>query len=80
MAYRLDLLEELRQIYSTFHVSQLRKFILDKDVVVSLDDIQVDERLNYVEQLVGVLERKKRVMCNKDIPLVKVQWQHRKGS
>ena len=48
VAYRLDLLEELSQIHSTFHVSHLQKCVLDEDAVLSLDDIQVDERLNYV--------------------------------
>ena len=56
VAYRLDLPEELSQIHSTFHVLQLRKCILDENVVVSLDDIQVDERLNYVENSVAILE------------------------
>ena len=44
---------------------------------MSLDDIQVDEHLNYIEKLVAILERKIKVMHNKEIPLVKVQWQHR---
>ena len=42
--------------------------------MVSLDDILVDERLNYVEveMLVAVLEREVRVLRNKEVPLVKV--------
>ena len=47
---------------------------------MSLDDIQVDERLNYIERPVAILERKKKVLRNKEIPLVKVQWDHRRGS
>ena len=47
--------EELSQIHSIFHILQLRKCVLDEDAVVSLDDIQVDELLNYVERLVAVL-------------------------
>ena len=49
VVYRLDLPEELSQVHNTFHVSQLRKCILDKDVVVSLYEIHVDECLDYVE-------------------------------
>ena len=72
VSYRLDLPEELSQIHSTMHVSQLRKCVLDEETVVSLDDIQVDECLNYVERLVVVLERKVKILHNKEVPLVKV--------
>ena len=54
--------------------------MLDEDEVISLDDIHVDERLNYVERPAVVLERNVKNLRNKEIPLVKVQWQHRKGS
>lgn len=33
---------------------------------MSLDDIQVGERLNYMERPVTVLERKVKVLQNKD--------------
>ena len=36
--------------------------------------------MNYVERIVTILERKTKVLHNKEIPLVKVQWQHRRGS
>ena len=39
VVYRLDLPEELSQIYSMFHVSQLRKCLMDDFVVVPLEDI-----------------------------------------
>ena len=80
MAYRLELPEELSQIHSTFHVSQLRKCIVDDSAVVLLEDIQVDDRLNYIERPVAILDRRTKTLRNKTVELVKVQWQHRKGS
>ena len=62
VVYRLGLPEELSQIHNTFYVSQLQKCILDEEAVVSLDDIQVDELLYYVERTVVVLERKLKVL------------------
>ena len=53
---------------------------MDEDALVSLDDTQVDERLNYLERPVSVLERKVKVLCNKEVPLVKVQSEHRRGT
>ena len=45
-----------------------------------MDDMLVDERLNYVDRHVSILERKVKVLQNKEIPLEKVQWEHRRGS
>ena len=33
-----------------------------------------------MEQPVAILQRKMKILRSKEIPLVKVQWQHRKGS
>ena len=48
--------------------------------MVPLEDIQIDERLNYIEKSIAILERKAKKLHNKEIGTVKVQWQHRKGS
>ena len=58
-------------------MSQDRKCVSDEDAVISLDDIQVDETLNYVEKPIAVPDR---TLLNKEVKLVKVKWQHRKGS
>ena len=73
MAYRLDLVKELRQIHNTFHISQLRKCSVDDSTMIPLEDIQVDDRLNYVERPVVILDRKTKDQRNKMIKLVKVQ-------
>ncbi|KAJ9549517.1 hypothetical protein OSB04_022060 [Centaurea solstitialis] len=80
VAYRLELPAVLGQIHSTFHVSQLRKCLADETAHIPLDDIQVDESLNYVERPVAVIDRKVKRLRSKEIRIVKVQWQHRKGS
>ena len=69
VAYRLDQPKEISQIHNIFHVSQLRKCVLDDEVALSLDDIQADKRLNYVEKPIPILERRMKFLCNKEIPL-----------
>ncbi|KAD2392916.1 hypothetical protein E3N88_39893 [Mikania micrantha] len=80
VAYRLELPDELSGIHPTFHVSHLRKCLIDEVAYVPLDDIEVDEKLNYIEEPVAIIDTKEKQLRNKTIRQVKVQWKHRKGS
>ena len=81
VAYRLELPDELSLIHDTFHVSQLRKCVVDDTAVIPLEDIQIDERLNYVEKPIAIVDRKSKVLrSGKAVYSVKVQWRHKKGS
>ncbi|KAJ9542270.1 hypothetical protein OSB04_028776 [Centaurea solstitialis] len=59
---------------------KIRKCLANETAHVSLDDIQVDDSLNYAKRPVSVLERKVKKLQNKEIGTVKVKWQHRNGS
>ncbi|GJT57289.1 retrovirus-related pol polyprotein from transposon TNT 1-94 [Tanacetum coccineum] len=50
VAYRLDLPKELDDFHDTFHVSNLKKCLADPTLQVPLDKIQVDAKLNFVEE------------------------------
>lgn len=56
VAYRVELHDELSQVHNTFYVSQLQKFVADENVFVPLDDVQVDDHLNYVERSVVIMD------------------------
>jgi hypothetical protein len=79
VAYKLELPDELQSIHNTFHVSNLRKCLADANLAVPLSDVQVDEKLTYVEEPEAILDRKSRKLRNKEIALVKVQWKYHKG-
>ncbi|KAD4983242.1 hypothetical protein E3N88_19913 [Mikania micrantha] len=57
VAYRLELPEKLNGIHDTFHVSYLRKCLTNESAYVQLEDLEIDNRLNYVERLVVILDR-----------------------
>ncbi|GKA18487.1 putative reverse transcriptase domain-containing protein, partial [Tanacetum coccineum] len=74
VAYRLDLPEELNGVHDTFHVSNLKKCLADPTLQVPLDEIQVDAKLNFVEEPMEILERKVKKLKRSRIAIVKVQW------
>ena len=69
----LDFPDKLSQIHDSFHVSQLRKYVVDETAVVSLEDIQVDGHLSYVDRPIAILDWKSKTLQNKVMRLVKVQ-------
>ncbi|GJT37051.1 reverse transcriptase domain-containing protein [Tanacetum coccineum] len=73
VAYRLDLLEELNGVHDTFHVSNLKKCLADPTLKVPLDEIQVDAKLNFVEEPVEILEREFKKLKRSRIAIVKVR-------
>ena len=72
VAYRLKLPPELSRIYDTFHVSMLRKYILNPSHVLREQPVQLKENLTYEETLVQIVDHKEQVLRSKVIPLVKV--------
>ena len=56
VTYLLDLTIDLGHVHNNFLVSQLCKCVLDGEAVVPLDVIQFDERLNYIEWSMTILE------------------------
>nr|GEX28655.1 putative reverse transcriptase domain-containing protein [Tanacetum cinerariifolium] len=51
------LLEELKGIHSTFHVSNLKKCLAEDDIVVPIDDIQLNDKLQMIEEPMEVVDR-----------------------
>nr|GEU80356.1 uncharacterized mitochondrial protein AtMg00810-like [Tanacetum cinerariifolium] len=78
VAYRLDLLEELNGVHDTFYVSNLKKCLADPTLQVSLNEIRVDAKLNFVEEPVKILERGFKKLKLSRIAIVKfIQILHR---
>ncbi|GJW04008.1 putative reverse transcriptase domain-containing protein [Tanacetum coccineum] len=80
VAYRLDLPEELDGVHDTFYVSNLKKCLADSTLQVPLDEVQVDAKLNFVEELVEILEREFKKLKRSRIAIVKVRWNSKRGS
>nr|GEX33754.1 reverse transcriptase domain-containing protein [Tanacetum cinerariifolium] len=79
LAYRLDLPEELNGIHDTFYVSNLKKCLADLTMQVPLDEIQFDAKLNFVEELMEILEREFKKLKRSRIAIVKVRWDSKRS-
>ncbi|EOY21675.1 Uncharacterized protein TCM_013741 [Theobroma cacao] len=76
VAYRLELPSELGRIHNVFHVSMLKKYVPDPSHILETPPIELQEDLKFEVQPVRILDRKDRVLRNKNIPMVKVLWKN----
>ncbi|GJW60422.1 ribonuclease H-like domain-containing protein [Tanacetum coccineum] len=79
VAYRLELPQELSRVHHTFHVSNLKKCYADEPLAMPLEGIHVDDKLQFVEEPVEIMEREIKRLKRSRIPLVKVRWNSRRG-
>ncbi|GKD97683.1 hypothetical protein Tco_1381580 [Tanacetum coccineum] len=79
VAYRLELPEKLGRVHSTFHVSNLKKFLSDEPLAIPLDEIHFDDKLNFIEEPVEIIDREVKRLKQSHIPIMKVRWNSRRG-
>ncbi|GKF59841.1 hypothetical protein Tco_0176627, partial [Tanacetum coccineum] len=62
----------LSRVHSMFHVSKLKKCMADEPLAIPLDEIQVDDKLNFIEEPVEIMDREVKRLKHSRIPIVKV--------
>ncbi|GKE78443.1 hypothetical protein Tco_1544563 [Tanacetum coccineum] len=77
LAYQLELSEQLSRVHSTFHVSNLKKCFVDEPLVIPLDEIQIDDKFNFIEEPVKIMDQEVKRLKQSRIPIVKVRWNSR---
>ncbi|GJX00825.1 putative reverse transcriptase domain-containing protein, partial [Tanacetum coccineum] len=58
---------------------QPRKCMADEPLAIPLDEIQVDDKLNFIEEPVEIMDREVKRLKQSRIPIVKVRWNSRRG-
>ncbi|GJX56744.1 leucine-rich repeat transmembrane protein kinase protein [Tanacetum coccineum] len=56
VTYRLELPEQLSKVHSTFHISNLKKCMFDEPLAIPLDEIQVDDKLHFIEEPIKIMD------------------------
>ncbi|GJR73760.1 hypothetical protein Tco_0086125 [Tanacetum coccineum] len=79
VAYRLELPEELSSIHNTFHISNLKKCLSDESLVIPMKELQLDDKLNFVEEPVEVMDHEIKKLKRSRIPIIKVRWNSKRG-
>nr|GEV89165.1 putative reverse transcriptase domain-containing protein [Tanacetum cinerariifolium] len=79
VAYRLELPEQLSRVHSTFYVLKLKKFMAEEPLAIPLDEIQVDDKSNFIEEPVEIMDRKVKRLKLSRIPIIKVRWNSRRS-
>ncbi|GJU99726.1 putative reverse transcriptase domain-containing protein [Tanacetum coccineum] len=72
VAYRLELPQELSRVHNTFHVSNLKKCYSDEPLAMPLDGIHIDDKLQFMEKPVEIMEWEIKRLKRSRIPLVKL--------
>ncbi|GKB40717.1 putative reverse transcriptase domain-containing protein [Tanacetum coccineum] len=69
VAYKLELPQELSRVHNTFHVSNLKRCYSDDPLTVPLDGLHIDEKIQFVEEPVKIMDREvcSFMLCDLDI-------------
>lgn len=72
VAYCLALPTPLAGVHNVFHISMLKKYVLDPSHIIKWEQVQLSEDATYVLWPTRILDRKEQLLRSKVIPLVKV--------
>ncbi|GKB00560.1 putative reverse transcriptase domain-containing protein [Tanacetum coccineum] len=79
VTYKLELPEELMNVHNTFHVSNIKKCLSDESLVIPIKELRHNDKLNFVEEPVEVMDREIKQLRQSRIPIVKVRWNSNRG-
>nr|GEV82538.1 putative reverse transcriptase domain-containing protein [Tanacetum cinerariifolium] len=66
---------------SSQHVPRfnLKKCLSNEPLAISLDEVHIDDKLRFVDELVEVMDREVKRLKQSRIPIIKVRWNSRRG-
>ncbi|GKC98281.1 putative reverse transcriptase domain-containing protein [Tanacetum coccineum] len=79
LAYKLELPKELSNVHSTFHFSNIKKCLSDESFVIPMKEHRLDDKLNFVEELVEIMDAEVKQLKQSRNPIVKVRWKSKRG-
>nr|GEX26572.1 putative reverse transcriptase domain-containing protein [Tanacetum cinerariifolium] len=80
VTYKLELPEELSNVHNTFYVSNLKKCLSDESLIILMKELKLDDKLNFVQEPVEIMDREVKQLRQSRIPIIKVRWNSKRGS
>ncbi|GKB14152.1 hypothetical protein Tco_0848075, partial [Tanacetum coccineum] len=78
VAYKLKLPQESSKVHNTFHVSNLKKCYADEPLAVLLDGLHFDDKLQFVEKPVEIMDHEVKQLRRSRVPIFKVRCNSRR--
>ncbi|GJR34455.1 hypothetical protein Tco_1210139 [Tanacetum coccineum] len=61
------------------YVDPFKKCLFDESLVISLEELPVDDKLHFVEEPIEVMDREIKQLKRSRIPIIKVRWNSKRG-
>nr|GEY44396.1 putative reverse transcriptase domain-containing protein [Tanacetum cinerariifolium] len=65
--------------YADLRCKPLEFEVADKELVISLDEVKIDDKLHFIEEPVENIDREVKQLKQSRIPIVKVRWKLKRG-
>ncbi|GKC10640.1 putative reverse transcriptase domain-containing protein, partial [Tanacetum coccineum] len=79
LVYILKLQQQLIKVHNTSNVSNMKKFLSDESLIIPLEEIQIDDKLYFVEEPVEIMYRKVKRLKQSHLLIIQVQWNSKRG-
>nr|GFC02384.1 putative reverse transcriptase domain-containing protein [Tanacetum cinerariifolium] len=79
VAYIIELPEKLSNVHNTFHISNLKKCLSDESLVILMKELRLDDKLNFVEEPVEIMDQEVKQLKQSRIPIFKRIWNSKRG-
>ncbi|GKE86357.1 hypothetical protein Tco_1560099 [Tanacetum coccineum] len=70
-------IQQLSRVHSTFHVSNMKKCFFDEPLSIPLAEIQIDDKLNFIEEPIEIMDQEVKWLKQSRILIMKVRWNSR---
>ncbi|GJU70392.1 putative reverse transcriptase domain-containing protein [Tanacetum coccineum] len=62
-----------------YETTEKIKCLSDESLVILMKELRLDDKLNFVEELVEIMDREVKQLKQSRIPIIKVRWNSKKG-